>query len=314
VETADEVIRTVSIYRRVVVPLDGSKLAENALPHVKALIGGRESVVHLVSVISPVREFVISSFNHHEDRSASTYLQEVAGQLRPLASEVQVAVRHGRQADEILAFAKSVQADLIVMSSHGRSGIGQWIFGSVADRVLRAATCPVFLVRSEQSVERPSYRRIVVPLDGSEQAEQVIPFVGALVTADDTMVYLVSVLTAGVGDRTVALLTSYPPGLSLATTALHHARIQLNTYLRSVAAPLRRKGAVVHIVIKEGSPAEEVLDYAEEVNADLIGMTSHGFSNLKRWAYGNVAGRILQGAQSPVLLVRPTADSRTECA
>jgi nucleotide-binding universal stress UspA family protein len=105
----------------------------------------------------------------------------------------------------------------------------------------------------------------------------------------------------------VALLTSYPPGLRLATTALHHAEIQLRSYLRSVAAALREQGAVVHIAVRQGSPADEILAHAAEVQADLISMTTHGLSDVSRWVYGNVAGRVLRGARSPVLLIRPTA-------
>ena len=215
-------------------------------------------------------------------------------------------MRFGRPADEILAFAGELGADLIAMSTHGRSGISRWVFGSVVDRVLRGATCPVLLVRAGTQ-RRSEYQRILVPLDGSELAEQVLPYVKALIHPNHTRVFLVSVLTTGLGDRTVALLTSYPPGLRLATTALHYAEIQLRGYLRSVAAALREQGAVVHVAVRRGPPAEEILAYAAEVEADLIGMTTHGLSNVSRWVYGNVAGKVLQGAHSPVLVIRPTS-------
>jgi nucleotide-binding universal stress UspA family protein len=199
------------------------------------------------------------------------------------------------------------------MSTHGRSGIGRWVFGGVADRVLRGATCPVLLVRAGQVQLHTSYRRILVPLDGSELAEQVVPYVRALVSPlkllpperGDARVFLVSVLTAGLTDRTLALLTSYPPGLQLATSALDYAEVQLQSYLRSVAAVLREHGALVQIAVQRGSPADEILAYAAKVEADLISMTTHGSTGASRWAYGSVAGRVLQGAHSPVLLVRP---------
>jgi nucleotide-binding universal stress UspA family protein len=219
---------------------------------------------------------------------------------------VQVCVRFGRPADEILAFTGEIAGDLIAMSTHGRSGITRWVFGSVAERVLRGAMCPVLLVRAEQAQRQAAYRCIVVPLDGSELAEQILPHVKALIRPNTTRIYLVSILTTGLGDRTVALLTSYPPGLRLATTALHHAEIQLRSYLRSVAATLREQGAVVNVAVRRGPPADEILAYAAEVEADLISMTTHGLSGTSRWVYGNVAGKVLQGAHSPVLLVRPT--------
>ena len=131
------------------------------------------------------------------------------------------------------------------MSTHGRSGIGRWVLGSVADRLLRGATCPVLLVRAKPVQPRTPYQNILLPLDGSELAEQVIPYVKALIRPNHTRISLVSVLTTGLGDRTVTLLTSYPPGMQLATTALSQAQAQLQAYLRSVAAVLREQGAVV---------------------------------------------------------------------
>jgi len=82
----------------------------------------------------------------------------------------------------------------------------------------------------------------------------------------------------------------------------------LQRHLRSVAAVLRDHGATVRIAVRQGVPADEILAYAAEVEADLIGMTTHGLSGLSRWVYGNVAGKVLQGAYSPVLLVRPASE------
>lgn len=300
------------MYQQVVVPLDGSELAEGVEPHVAAVVRDRGSQVYLLSV-APLAVDVRSSSARMQaerpriERELVQYLQTVAVRLEPVAADVQVRVRFGRPADEILAFVDEVEADLIAMSTHGRSGVSRWVFGSVADRVLRGATCPVLLVRAGFAQSRTAYGRILVPLDGSELAEQVLPYVKALIRPNHTRVFLVSVLTTGLGDRTVALLTSYPPGLRLATTALRHAEVQWRGYLRSVAAALREHGAVVDVAVQQGSPADEILAYAAEVEADLISMTTHGLSGMSRWVYGNVAGKVLQGAHSPVLLVRPVS-------
>ncbi len=315
------------MYSKVIVPLDGSQLAEGILPHVTELIRDRGSQVYLLSVAPlalgtlpavvdiPLHPISVREEEQRVERELTEYLQGVARRLEPVAAGVQVSVRFGRQADEILDFAAEVKADLIAMSSHGRSGIGRWVFGSVAERVLRGATCPVLLVRPGAAQPATAYQRIVVPLDGSELAEQVLPYMMALIHPPAfpleggqrgvTRVFLVSVLTPGLGERTVALLTSYPPGLRLATPALQQAEVQLQAYLRSVAAALRERGAMVHTVIRQGAPADEILAYAAEVEADLICMTTHGLSGVSRWVYGNVAGKLLQGARCPVLLVRP---------
>ena len=290
------------------------------MPHVAEVIRDRGSLVYLLSV-GPLVKGILpgvmdpqpsSSVAREEggqvEREWVEYLQVVARQLETDAADVQIGVCFGRPTDEILAFVDRVGADLIVMSAQGRSAISRWVLGGVADRVLRGVTCPVLLVRAGQAQRRIPYQHILVPLDGSELAEQVLPYVKPLICPHQTRVFLIRVLTTRLGDRTMALLTSYPPGLRLATTMLHRAEIQLRGYLRSVAAALREQGAVVHAVVRRGSPADEILAYADEIEADLLGMTTHGLSGMSRWVYGNVAGKVLQGARCPVLLVRPRSE------
>jgi len=306
------------MYRKIVVPLDGSELAEGILPHVGELIRERDSQVYLLSIVPTMRGVLPPVVDwrpkgeeqQRVEQELREYLRKVAQRLEPVAAEVQIHVRFGRPADEVLAFAEDVEADLIAMTTHGRSGIRRWIFGGVAEQVLRAALCPVLLVRAGAEPPRTAYRRILVPLDGSELAEQALPYLKALIQRGETRIFLVSVLTTGLGERTVALLTSYPPGLQLSTTALHYAEVELKRYLRSVATVLRDHGAITHVEVRQGSPADEVLTYAADVEADLIGMTTHGLSGLSRWVYGNVAAKVLQGAHCPVLLVRPTGVKR----
>ena len=310
------------MYERIIVPLDGSELAEGVLPHVVALIQGRRSQVHLLSV-APTRRGVWpftdpypgQKERQHVREELTTYLQAAAEKVKPAAADVKVNVRFGRPADEILAFAAEIEADLIATSTHGHSGLSQWVFGSVTDRVLSDAPCPVLLVRPESSKHQTetvkSYQHILMPLDGSGMAEQVLPYVEALIEPNRTSIFLVSVLVTDVGERTVTLLTSYPPGLQLATTARHHAEMQLRTYLRGMASRLRTQGAIVHTAIRYGAPADEILRYAADIDADLVSMTTHGLSGLSRWVYGNVTGQVLHRAQSPVLLVRPDVKRKT---
>ena len=324
------------MFHKVVVPLEGSELAQDVLPHVAEVVKGRGSQVYLLLAASlakgispPVVDALppvaaLQEERQRTERERMAYLQTVARRLESEADDVHISVCSGRAADEILAFVDEVGADLIAMSKSGRPGISRWVFGSVADRVLRDAPCPLLLVPTDprrktssdasnetRPVETPgrrriAYRHIVVPLDGSELAEQVLPCVEALIRPHQTRVFLIRVLTPGLGDRAMALLTSFPPGLQLATSVLHRAEVQVRGYLRSVAAALRERGAVVQIAVRQGSPAEEILAYAAEVEADVVGMTTHGLSGVSRWVYGSVAGKVLQEAQSPVLLVRPT--------
>lgn len=301
----------------IVVLLDGSELAEAVLPHVEELIRGRGIRVHLLSVgpmprgATPAIPGGGQGGRSHIERELRAYLDSVAFRLSPVAAEVLVRVRVGRPADEILDYVSEMATDLVAISTHGWSGLGQWAFGTVADRVLQGATCPVLVVHAGHAHSAISNQRILVPLDGSELAEQIVPHVREIIRPNQTQVFLLSVMAHGLGNRAVSLMRSSPPGLWFPTNMRHLTEVQLQSYLRSVAGALRDRGAIVQTAIRQGTPANEILDYATQVQADLIGMTSHGLSGLSHWVYGGVARKVVQGAHLPVLLVRPVPDEET---
>ena len=153
------------MYNRVVVLLDGSELAEQVLPHVAEIIQGRDSEVYLLSVAPTIVPTVATAVDIYPiyttadfltveaaereriELELNEYLELVAQRLQPVASHVSKVVRFGQPAEEILGYAEKVAADLIAMCTHGRSGLSRWVYGSVADKVLRGARCPVLLVR-----------------------------------------------------------------------------------------------------------------------------------------------------------------------
>jgi nucleotide-binding universal stress UspA family protein len=158
------------MYHNVVVPLDGSELAEQALPYVRDLIHNRQVKIHLISVAplvssvsataAPVRMYplVISRADleqHAQERDRieqelASYLHGVALNLSQGQVSVQEEVRFGEPAEEIIAIAEETTADLIAMCTHGRTGLARWAYGSVAEKVLRHAPCPVLLVRTRK--------------------------------------------------------------------------------------------------------------------------------------------------------------------
>jgi nucleotide-binding universal stress UspA family protein len=150
-------------------------------------------------------------------------------------------------------------------------------------------------------------RRILIPLDGSQLAEQVLPHVKALVECQGAEIYLLSV--APIIDNTAAAVMLYPLYVyreQLADEDAERKRIEaeLTNYLRGIAYDLDQMGARVHCVVRFGSPADEILSCASENKIELIAMCTHGRSGLARWAYGSVADRVLRVSTCPVLLVR----------
>jgi nucleotide-binding universal stress UspA family protein len=147
------------MYKHILVPLDGSKLAEQALPHAVAQAEKFGAEVVLVKVLQPLSEPILSApaaVRAAEEASARLlreYLDGVAARLQEQGIAVQVALLGGKPYVEIIRFAEENEIDLIVMSTRGHSGLSRWLLGSVADRVVRGATVPLLLVQCKQECE-----------------------------------------------------------------------------------------------------------------------------------------------------------------
>jgi nucleotide-binding universal stress UspA family protein len=225
----------------------------------------------------------------------------------------------GYPAEEILRFADEKEVDLILMATHGRSGIRRWVMGSVADKVLRASNVPVWLVRAGipegVGYDKWPKRTVLVPLDGSELAEAVLPHVEALVKQQGVElveVVLLRVCEPGGG------LGYYPPSARFETSdgAVHvmprdFARAQATKqkmlakqYMTGVEKRLRDAGLRVSSEVRMGDPAGEIIACASNQPFNLVVMATHARSGFSRWAYGSVTAKVLQGVSSPMLLVR----------
>jgi len=308
--------------RQILVPLDGSALSETILPHVVTLsrLTSCELVLlrcmaspHLIEPISGAAVPVTASYEawQAEIIEGRDYLNDVAGHLRSKGIIAQVALSEEEPATAIVACAKDPGIALIAMATHGRSGLRRWVFGSVAERVLHAAPKPLFLVRptdSEHIKQAPPipehhavYHKIVLPLDGSMFAEQALGWAQALASASGATLCLTTVVPGNHNYRTAA---EKEGGLPVAA-AVERAEVDhLSSYLKETSNRLRTAGLSVEGSLTEGRPAEVILHTAEETQADLIIMATHGRSGLELMWLGSVAQKVVQGATTPVLLVR----------
>lgn len=306
------------MYKRVLVPLDGSELAEVVFSYTTELAARLELDLVLLHVVDPHERDLVPLHRAYVERAAevlrrqSEELQKKAG-IQPkgegVAARGELAVGH--PAEEILECALRHDIDLILMATHGRSGIKRWALGSVADKVLRVSKIPVCLVRAGLSEEIihdkwPSIT-MLVSLDGSELAELVIPHVEAL--AKQLGPKLVDVVLLRVCEPPV-VSSDYPPTADL-TWEEHQAREMARPttvceeYLAGVQERLEGVGLRVRSVVLKGKPADEITEYCRSNRVDLIVMSTHGRSGISRWAYGNVADRVLAGICSPIFLIRP---------
>ncbi len=161
---------------QILAPLDGSALAEQALPWVNEIAALTSVTVTLVQVVEPTDAAIdLLALQPAMERAAHDYLAQTAQQLAQDRMTVHARVVVGRPAEQIIQLAHSV--DLIVMATHGRSGVGRWVYGSVADKVLTGAPVPVLLIHVRPAQARPAQplRRILIPLDGSALAERALP-------------------------------------------------------------------------------------------------------------------------------------------
>jgi nucleotide-binding universal stress UspA family protein len=294
------------MYERIMVPLDGSNAAEMVLPYAEELATKFNSEIALVSVAEPTPA--------ESDHLFLAYLKTIQEKVRAELSDwgaraeprVDVEVLVGKPADQILTYAADKNMSLVVMASRGRSGEGPWLLGNIAAKVLRATTKPVLLVRKEAPAEgvkrKGLIRRILVPLDGSKVAEQIVSHAEELakVMGGDVILFQAyeSVLRMTPGDLLGAMSEEEVKEVN------KHREEEVTGYLKAIAGSFREKGLTVSEVVAPGDPAEAILDYAASNAVDIIAMSTHGVSGIKRWVFGSVTDKVLHAGDMPVFVVR----------
>ena len=293
----------------VLVPLDGSALAEQALPYAQALVapGGALTLLKVVEPSESIHglsgRLLVSvedaqrmlEFQAHEE------LQKAEATLHGEPPLVRQEVTRGDPAEEILRIAAEREVDLIVMTTHGRGAFGRWFFGSVADRVARSSAVPVLLMRPSEGEPRPvAIRRLVVPLDGSALAEEVLPTAQALAKRLGVPIHLMTVI-----DLMRIIPAEVSPIVAFDATVYEETLSQLHAgaaaQLAEISERLEREGLHTSSEVAHGSPFMTIADAVHD--GDLVVMTSHGRGGVQRWLLGSVAEKLVREAPVPVVLV-----------
>jgi nucleotide-binding universal stress UspA family protein len=295
------------------IPLDGTEFSESAF----ALLPlAKEMGVSRVQLIS-VWESAWEEKEHPEGRKEGewhevaekgrnfldAYLKERAEQVKGWGFEAEIVVRLGKPADEVVAYAESVDMDLVIIATHGRSGIARWRLGSVADVIVRHAPCPTLVIGPNVEVELAPYKlnRILVPLDGSALAETALPlaaWIARLSGAEVDLVRSISLAPVAYDDTMGGV---YP--IDLLTAMEDAARIYLDRMAGVVGGKVRTSLLI-------GGAGDQILEYLKESPADLVIMAAHGRAGVKRLVLGSVTDRVLHGP-APVLVLRPEAEAKS---
>jgi nucleotide-binding universal stress UspA family protein len=294
------------MYRRMLVPLDGSELSEVVFPYARELAGGLGLDVILLHVHSPVErgtKHVYRAYIKYQTELLKRRLAKVVKRIgvssEGKALSVQGAVVEGYPAEEILRYAGEKEIDFILMATHGYSGVKRWALGSVAEKVLHISKVPIWLVRAsvpeQTATDTWSSRTILVPLDGSELAEGVLPHAEAIAKQRDAE--LIEIVLLRVIESPI-VSDHYFRNVPV-------TKEEVSQYLDKIERRLKHNGLKVRSQILEGDPAEQIISYASKNPSNLIVMSTHARSGIGRWFYGSVTDTVLHRASSPVFLVRP---------
>jgi len=332
------------MFKKIVVPLDGSDVAEGILPYVSQFAKGMGASLLLHTAIDPDsivvpkivtrgEEVMVPPYSAdypgvynrnvltvtevtHRSQLETNALEQVKTSLRIVAKtleaegiDVSVTATVGRPADEIIKITEEQECDLIAMATRGRNAITRGILGSVTDKVIHASKVPTLTIAPEKAEKyqkgEVAISRIVVPLDGSELAETALAVVEQMARRMSLDMVLVRSIRGG--DFYLSHAYGYhPAGFPDMNEEL---RQEAKEYLDEVAGDLRLRGLSVSIKLLDGPPAGAIIDYARQEPNDLIALTTHGRTGLSRWILGSVAEALVRASGDPVLVIPPEMDS-----
>jgi nucleotide-binding universal stress UspA family protein len=307
------------MFKSILVPVDGSRFAEGALPIARRIVELVHGRLHLVLVHEPVAAFagmgemiapppdLDTEFRQQELR----YLTETVEEIGALGSaEVTFSNPNGPAGEAIAALAESRHADLVVMATHGRGTLGRLWLGSVADFVVRHLSIPVLLVHPDRTGQkRPPvrFRGIMVPVDFSPASEAILEPAGQLALATQAHVTLLHVIEPFymVGEPTVP----YPVPQDPTITEIRRSDAQRR--LDDLADRMRQRGIGVSTRVVIGSNAAGgILSALDEAPYDLVAIATQGHGGVRRLLLGSVADKVIRGAEKPVMILRPPGGER----
>lgn len=299
------------MFSKIVVPLDGSPVAEVVLPYARWLAQGLNLPVILLSAIDleeiarhivTERGLFLDTLDDFETRRRNEYLSSTAKSFTGV--EVECQVKKAAAAAAIVDCAAAEKNTLIVMASHGRSGLQRWLLGSVAEKVLRATENPLLLVRASEGAPVTGVKPlngIIAPLDGSSAAEQVLSPVAEMAKSLDIEVTLFRAYE-------VPYASFYEGGGSYAVDLQRlsaNIETEVQQYLEERRAVLAKAGlAKLAYASKEGLAADVIIHFARNHSDRLIAMSSHGRTGVRRWVLGSVTETVVRHASNPVLIMR----------
>lgn len=298
---------------QIVLALDGSEFAERALPAAEAISRLFDATLNMVSVL-PARGAlrVLPKGRSSGDPleagqvETETYLSRLADRAKARGIRTETYVASGPVPQALDMLTRELDADLLVISTHGRSGVSRFMLGSNASATIQLATRPVLLLRPQALAagETPQVTRVLAPLDGSGFAEQVLPWVQAFAIVSNAEMILLAV-------PEVPEPALYGAMREAVEELRERAELNSRRYIEGVAKQLQELGVNARPMVIGSRPATAILEVAEREHVDVIMLATHGRGGMERLVLGSVADRVVHHALCPVFLV-PVHERRRE--
>jgi nucleotide-binding universal stress UspA family protein len=299
------------MFDQILVPLDGSLLAECVLPHVVAIAQAFDAKVILLRVLEKnkangtAQMFDLLNWQLKKT-AAKLYLEKISGRLQKYGPRIENAVLEGLVAESITEYALSRGVKLIILSSHGRSGLSQWGISSVTQKIIFSAPTSMLIVRAQQpaaseSIER-QYTRMMVPLDGSRRAENVLPMVTLLARFHQSRISIVHVVKTPEMPRQMPLARE---DVELSEQVVARNREEAIRYLDQVRlhSPLEGIEVQTHLLTSDNAAAA-LHELADKEGIDMVALSAHGYSGNNQWPYGSMVNNFILYSKVPVLIVQ----------
>ena len=289
------------MYDTILVPTDGSEHAIRAAEHARYLARAFDATVHVVSAA----DIQTAGGMFNAGGVDQQFIERIEGQNEEAIATTEAAfegdviettVLRGKPADAILEYADEHGVDLISMGTHGRTGVSRYVAGSVTERVVRQASCPVLTSKAiERSELTNDYGDVLIPTDGSDAASMAIDHGIDIAKKAGARVHAVNIIDAGAVTLT--------PGYSAPPEVTERFEAEGERATEEIATRAADIGLDVTTSVYEGLPARDLLDYADEHKIDLIAMATTGRTGLNRYLLGSTAERVIRHAKMPVLAI-----------
>lgn len=303
------------MFESILVPLDGSAFAEAALAPATSVAARGSGSLELVMVQDPVPAYGYGALEEQPQAWRAEYLAAVEEEFGPrIDDRIEYTLLVGSVTEELERHGDETDPDLMVLATHGRGPFSRFWLGSVADHLVRHSSYPVLLVRPEEGEgegpeitadEETRFQQILIPLDGSEEAETILDVATSFGELYDARYTLTRVV-----HYPAEVVSSYMPDtVHISEEIVETGKEEARAYLEAVAAKLRDAGHSVSIDVQvDVHPASGIQRSAEETGADLVALATHGRGGVERTLVGSVADKLIRSTHLPTLVIRPSSN------